>query len=62
MLSGQGTRSFTLDRIIDNPGQVMIVGARLAGGERSLAARSLLLNLLRLKVLARFGQSGHPML
>ena len=61
MLSGEGTRAFTLDQFLDSGG-LLTVGARLSGGERSMTAAALLLNLLRTRCLERFGLDQRPMM
>jgi type IV secretory pathway TraG/TraD family ATPase VirD4 len=59
MLDGQHPNAFTLDDALAS-GVLLIVGARESGGERSAAAAAILLNLLRLKCLDRFGHSPTP--
>jgi type IV secretory pathway TraG/TraD family ATPase VirD4 len=61
MLSGQGPRALTVDAALDS-GAIIVIGARLSGGERSLMAASLLINLLRLRCLERFRRGGSPVL
>lgn len=59
MLDGTKGRSFTLHQAL-NSGAILLVGARERGGERSVTAAAILLNLLRLKCLSRFGVSPPP--
>lgn len=59
MLDGTGSRAFNLDQALAS-GAIVVVGAREAGGERSAAAASMLLNLIRLRCLEHFGTSAVP--
>ncbi|PKH40153.1 Type IV secretion-system coupling protein DNA-binding domain-containing protein [Nocardioides alpinus] len=57
-LSGTGARSFSFDTYFSTPGALLVVGARLSDGERSLAAASIIINLLRMRALERFSNHG----
>lgn len=61
MLSGSGARAFTLAAAIDS-GAILVVGARVSGGEKAMTAASLMLNLLKLRCMENFGRQARPML
>lgn len=61
MLDGSAPRAFTLRQAIDS-GAIIKVGARVSGGERTMAAAALMLNLLRLRCMENFGGGGPQML
>ncbi|MEU8007719.1 type IV secretion system DNA-binding domain-containing protein [Catellatospora sp. NPDC049111] len=59
MLDGSAPRAFTLRQAIDS-GAIIKVGARVSGGERTMAAAALMLNLLKLRCMENFGSSAGP--
>jgi type IV secretory pathway TraG/TraD family ATPase VirD4 len=61
MLDGTMPRSFTLRDAIAS-GAVIIVGARVSGGERTMIAGALMLNMLKLRCMEHFGNQGPNML
>lgn len=61
MLSGEGPKAITADRILDS-GATFIVGARLSLGEMGLASASVLLGMLRLRALSRMGAQARAAL
>lgn len=61
MLSGRGSRSFTAQQAL-NQGTTVVVGGRMSGGERSMMAAAILLNLLRLRCLERYGGGQTPVM
>jgi type IV secretory pathway TraG/TraD family ATPase VirD4 len=54
MLDGSAPRAFTLRQAIDS-GAIIKVGARVSGGERTMSAAALMLNMLRLRCMKHFG-------
>jgi type IV secretory pathway TraG/TraD family ATPase VirD4 len=61
MLSGTGPRTFTLSQAIGS-GSIILVGARVSGGERAMTAAALMLNLLKLRSMNQFGNPAARML
>ena len=61
MLSGSGPRAFTLRAAMDS-GAILVVGARVSGGEKAMTAASLMLNMLKLRCMENFGNQARPML
>lgn len=61
MLDGTAPRSFTLRQAIDS-GAIIVVGARVSGGERTMSAAALMLNMLKLRCMEHFGGQGPRML
>jgi type IV secretory pathway TraG/TraD family ATPase VirD4 len=61
MLDGTTPRSFTLREAI-NSGAIILVGARVSGGERTMTAAALMLNMLKLRCMEHFGNQGPNML
>jgi len=61
VLSGAGPRAFTLGDVLSQRA-VLVVGARVAGGERSAIAASLILNALRMRALDSFAGGQVPLL
>lgn len=61
MLDGAAPRSFTLRDAVDSRA-IIVVGARVSGGERTMIAASLLLNMLKLRCMEHFANQGPHML
>jgi type IV secretory pathway TraG/TraD family ATPase VirD4 len=61
MLAGTGPNAITVDEILTSGG-IFIIGARMALGELAWAASSMLISLLKLRVMERFGQLAAPIL
>jgi type IV secretory pathway TraG/TraD family ATPase VirD4 len=61
MLSGVGPRAFTLSQVIGG-GSIVKIGARISGGERTMTAAALMLNLLKIRCMEQFGQTPIRML
>lgn len=59
MLDARSPNAFTLTEALDQ-GVLLIVGSRERGGERSATAAAVMLNLLRLRCLERFGTNQAP--
>jgi type IV secretory pathway TraG/TraD family ATPase VirD4 len=60
MLSGKGPRAFTLREAVAS-GAILIVGARVSGGEKAMTAASLILNMLKLRCMEGFVHTPRPM-
>lgn len=60
MLSGKGSRAFTLRAAMDS-GAILVIGARVSGGEKAMSAASLMLNMLKLRSMENFGRQRRPM-
>jgi type IV secretory pathway TraG/TraD family ATPase VirD4 len=60
MLSGTGPRSFSLSSALATGG-IILVGARVSGGERTMTAAALMLNMLKIKCMGQFS-NPNPML
>lgn len=61
MLAGTGPNAITVDEILTSGG-IFVIGARMALGELAWASSSMLLSLLKLRVMERFGQLSVPIL
>lgn len=61
MLSGSGPEAITVDEILTSGG-IFVVGARLSHGELAWASSSMLLSMLKLRALERFGSLSTPIL
>lgn len=61
ILDAEAAGALSLNNIL-NTNRIVIVGARKSGGERSLIAASIFLNLCRIKCLTRFGTNNPPVL
>jgi len=61
MLSGTGPDAITVDEILTSGG-IFVVGARLSHGELAWASSSMLLSLLKLRTMERFGSLATPIL
>lgn len=59
MLDARSPKAFTLAQALGQ-GVLLIVGARERGGERSATAAAVMLNLLRLRCMERFGTNQVP--
>lgn len=61
MLAGTGANAITIDEILTSGG-IFVVGARMALGELAWASSSMVLSLLKLRAMERFGQQSTPIL
>lgn len=61
MLDGTSPRAFTLRQAIDS-GAIIVIGARVSGGERTMTAAALMINMLKLRCMEHFGGQGPAML
>lgn len=61
MLDGTSPRSFTVRQAAES-GAIIVVGARVSGGERTMSAAALMLNMLKLRCMEHFGNPGPRML
>ncbi|PPF25755.1 MULTISPECIES: type IV secretory system conjugative DNA transfer family protein [unclassified Rathayibacter] len=61
MLSGIGQDAITVDEILTSGG-IFVVGARLSYGELAWASSSMLLSMLKLRAMERFGSLSTPIL
>lgn len=61
MLAGNGSNAITIDEILTSGG-IFIIGARMALGELAWASSSMLISLLKLRAMERFGRLSTPIL
>lgn len=61
MLSGTGPDAIAIDEILTSGG-IFVVGARLSHGELAWASSSMLLSMLKLRAMERFGSQSTPIL
>jgi type IV secretory pathway TraG/TraD family ATPase VirD4 len=59
MLDATAPRAFTLRQAVDS-GAIIKVGARVSGGERTMTAAALMLNMLKLRCMEHFGGNSSP--